>query len=193
MIRPSRGQFDVVAVTPDAGEALEVRGPVLHAVGSFQKPIGMHGKGAVQTSSPFSPRTGWPSSFQTSTFSPSPRHCSSPRQTGSTGLPSAKHETMSVPPEIELSLHVGLHARVDVIEALRHQRAAGRGSRAARAACGMSIGAMPALAQASMYFRRGAEHVHARLGLARSRTARCRRARTASRRRAAASPRSPAH
>ena len=71
--------------------------------GSFQKPIGMHGKGAVQTSSPFSPRTGWPSSFQTSTFSPSPRHCSSPRQTGSTGLPSAKHETMSVPPEIELS------------------------------------------------------------------------------------------
>jgi hypothetical protein len=62
----------------------------------------MEGNGAEQTSSPFSPTArGRPSSSKTSTFMPSPRAWISPRQTGAIGLPSAKHETMSVPPEME--------------------------------------------------------------------------------------------
>src|SRR6185503_1234450 len=34
---------------------------------------------------------------------PRPRHCSSPRYTGRSGLPSAKHEIRSVPPAIDAS------------------------------------------------------------------------------------------
>ena len=55
----------------------------------------------LQTSSPFSPITGWPASSYTSTLRPSPRLWISPRHTGPIGLPSMKQETMSVPPEIE--------------------------------------------------------------------------------------------
>ena len=69
--------------------------------GSFQNPTGMEGKGAVQTSSPFSATTALPSSFQTSTLMPRPRLWISPRQTGPMGLPSTKQEMMSVPPEME--------------------------------------------------------------------------------------------
>src|SRR5438552_1790161 len=65
---------------------------------SFQKPSGIDGNGAVQTSSPFCRRTGLPFSSYTSTFMPRPRHWSSPRQTGRVGQPSAKQEMMSVPP-----------------------------------------------------------------------------------------------
>ena len=71
--------------------------------GSFQNATGMLGNGCVQTSSPGSPRIDWPTSSQTSTAMPSPRVCNSPRQTGSTGDPSAKHEMMSVPPLIDES------------------------------------------------------------------------------------------
>ena len=85
----------------------------------------------VQTSSPLARRTtGLPSSSKTSTSMPRPRHCSSPRHTGSVGAPSAKHDTMSVPPEIDDRQQVVLHALVDVVEALRRQRAAGREHRA---------------------------------------------------------------
>src|SRR6185436_352328 len=69
--------------------------------GSFQKPIGIEGNGLVQTSSPFSPLTGLPDSSKTSTAIPNPLAWISPRHTGPVGLPSTKHETMSVPPEIE--------------------------------------------------------------------------------------------
>ncbi len=61
----------------------------------------MAGKGAVQTSSPFSPWTERPASSKTSTFMPSPRLWISPRQTGRMGQPPTKQETMSVPPEID--------------------------------------------------------------------------------------------
>ena len=47
------------------------------------------------------PRTDLPASSKTSTAMPRPRACSSPRQTGPVGSPSAKQEMMSVPPEIE--------------------------------------------------------------------------------------------
>src|SRR5687768_16748586 len=73
----------------------------LEPSGSFQKPMGMAGNGLVQTSSPFSPFTGFPLSSKTSTANPSPLAWISPRQTGPIGLPSTKHDTMSVPPEIE--------------------------------------------------------------------------------------------
>jgi hypothetical protein len=62
----------------------------------------MVGKGAVQTSSPFSPRgSARPSSSNTSTRIPSKRHCSSPRHTGRMGEPPAKQATRSVPPLID--------------------------------------------------------------------------------------------
>src|SRR5690606_23528381 len=60
----------------------------------------MLGNGTVQQSSPGMPggrRTGSPPSggARISTRMPSPRVCSSPRQTGATGLPRAKQEMMS--------------------------------------------------------------------------------------------------
>src|SRR5579859_503824 len=61
----------------------------------------MEGKGFTHTSSPGSPRSGLPSSSQISTAMPRPRHWSSPGYTGSVGLPRAKQEMMSVPPEME--------------------------------------------------------------------------------------------
>src|SRR5262249_25890152 len=72
--------------------------------GSFQKPSGIEGNGAVQTGSPLSllpAAIGLPPSSNASTFIPSPRHCSSPRHTGRVGQPSAKQDMMSVPPEID--------------------------------------------------------------------------------------------
>ena len=65
--------------------------------GSFQNITGMLGNGRVQTSSPFSPITGWPSSFHTSTQRPRPAHWISPFQTGSSGLPSTKQPTTTQP------------------------------------------------------------------------------------------------
>src|SRR5882762_7486174 len=71
--------------------------------GSFQKPTGIEGNGAVQTNSPRSSRTGLPASSKISTLIPSPRHWISPRYTGRIGHPNAKQDTMSVPPEIDVS------------------------------------------------------------------------------------------
>ena len=58
----------------------------------------MLGKGCVQTNSPAVPTTARPDSSNTATAIPSPRPWISPRRTGVSGLPSTKHETMSVPP-----------------------------------------------------------------------------------------------
>jgi hypothetical protein len=69
------------------------------------------GNGFVHTSSPFSPTTGLPASSSTSTASPSERHCSSPRNTGSTALASANAAMMSVPPEMEDRHTSGLMSR----------------------------------------------------------------------------------
>ena len=75
-----RGQLGVVAVAPDAGKALEVRRAVLarRRGRSRSRPASTE-TARVQTSSPFSPRSGRPSSSKTSTAMPRPRHCSSPR------------------------------------------------------------------------------------------------------------------
>jgi hypothetical protein len=81
--------------------------------------MGMDGNGWVQTSSPFSPRTGRPRSSKTSTAMPSAAHWISPRHTGAMGLPMTKQETMSVPPEIDDRQQVALDRRVDEVEALR--------------------------------------------------------------------------
>jgi hypothetical protein len=99
MLRP----FGEIAVAPDIVEPLEIGRPVFLAVGSFQNITGIDGKALVQTSSPFSWRTGLPSSSQTSMARPSPGPWISPRQTGCSGLPSTKQETMSVPPDIDAS------------------------------------------------------------------------------------------
>src|SRR5436190_20275977 len=69
--------------------------------GSFQKPIGIEGNGFVQTSSPFSPCSARPCSSKTSTAMPRPLHWISPLHTGRFALPRTKHETLSVPPEID--------------------------------------------------------------------------------------------
>ena len=86
----------------------------------------------MQTSSPFSPRTG---GRRRRRRRPSCRA----RGTGSrratpaaVGLPSTKHETMSVPPEIDDSSTSCLIALVDVVEAFGHERRAGREHRAQR-------------------------------------------------------------
>src|SRR4030095_2593315 len=62
--------------------------------------MGINEKGAVQTSSPFSPATARPASSQTSTFMPRPRHCSSPRYTGRSGFASPEQETMAGPARV---------------------------------------------------------------------------------------------
>ena len=54
----------------------------------------------VQTSSPTSPMTGWPCSFQASTAQPSRRHCISPGTCGSSRLPPTKAPAKSVPPDM---------------------------------------------------------------------------------------------
>ena len=60
---------------------------------------------------------------------------------------------MSVPPEIEASCTSGLIACIDVVEALRHQRRAGRQDRAqtARQVVAFAPARSPAFLQASMY------------------------------------------
>ena len=58
----------------------------------------MLGNGAVHTSSPGLPTIGLPCSSKISTCIPSERAWSSPRYTGPSGLPPAKHEMISVPP-----------------------------------------------------------------------------------------------
>jgi hypothetical protein len=65
----------------------------------------------VQTNSPLSPRSGLPSSVNTSTAMPRPGAWISPRQTGAVGSPSTKQETMSVPPEMEARCTSALMAR----------------------------------------------------------------------------------
>ncbi len=84
--------------------SLVVGGAILSVPsGSFQNPSGIVGNGAVQTSSPVSPRVRLARRSKTSTFMPSPRHCISPRQTGEIGVPRTKQETMSVPPRMDES------------------------------------------------------------------------------------------
>jgi len=41
---------------------------------------------------------------------------------GANRHPSAKHDTISVPPEIEASKHVGLYGLIDVVETVGKQR-----------------------------------------------------------------------
>ena len=97
-----RGQLDIVAVAPDAGKALEVAARYLASSGSFQKPIGIDGNGAVQTSSPLSPRRD----RLAVVVEDVDRHAEAAalqlaapdRQRRA---PSAKQEMMSVPPEID--------------------------------------------------------------------------------------------
>jgi hypothetical protein len=67
---------------------------------SFQKYKGMDGMGWVQTSSPTSPNTGSPASFQASTAQPSSRHCMTPGSCGSSRWPPTKAPAKSVPPEM---------------------------------------------------------------------------------------------
>mmetsp|Transcript_20338 Transcript_20338/g.34644 ORF Transcript_20338/g.34644 Transcript_20338/m.34644 type:complete len:211 (+) Transcript_20338:559-1191(+) len=79
------------------------------ASSSPKKHTGAATKGARQTSSALLPTTGFPPSRSYAHASrPRPKACSSPLMTGRVGLPSAKQEQMSVPPEIEARLTSGL-------------------------------------------------------------------------------------
>ncbi len=72
-------------------------------MGSFQNPTGMDGIGAVITSSPTSPVTGWPAALYASTFAPRHAPAMTPDRTGSSGLGPTKPVHTSVPPENEPS------------------------------------------------------------------------------------------
>src|ERR1700743_2159492 len=63
----------------------------------------MVGMGLVTTSSPTSPRTGWPAPSNASTATPSARQEISPGHTGTVGAPVTSAATTSVPPEVDLS------------------------------------------------------------------------------------------
>ena len=123
---PCCGQLDVVAVAPDVRESARSRrrGTWRRRDRSRSRPAST-GTARVQTSSPFSPRTGLPSSSKTSTAMPRPRHCSSPRQTGSVGVAQreAGHDVGAA--RDRRQAEVRLDALVDVVEALRRQRGAG--------------------------------------------------------------------
>src|ERR687883_616185 len=81
----------------------------LRPSGSFQNMIGMDGKGRVHTNSPFRPGGRLrPVSSHTSTAMPSPGPWISPRHTGLIGMPSTKHDTMSVPPEMGIPPGLGI-------------------------------------------------------------------------------------
>src|SRR5687767_12999228 len=121
-------------------------------VGSFQNITGMEGKGLVQTSSPFSRRTGEPNSLNTSTATPSVGACSSPRYTGASGLPATKQPQMSVPPEMEA------RCKSDLMASYTKSKLSGaRGEpvehmvRSAESLW-VSLGRQPVLRTASIYF-----------------------------------------
>ena len=69
--------------------------------GSFQKYSGIDGIGSVITSSPSSPTTGSPSSFQDAAATASIGRCSSPTVTGSSSELPMNPVATSVPPDSE--------------------------------------------------------------------------------------------
>src|SRR5262245_21764576 len=71
--------------------------------GSFQKLTGIDGIGAVMTSSPTLPTTGFPAGSYASTFEPRQRPAISPAWTGSSGEAPTKPVQTSVPPETDCS------------------------------------------------------------------------------------------
>ena len=79
--------------------------------GSFKKPTGRDGKDFVQTNSPFPRGSDAPPSSKMSTAMPSPLHCNSPAYTGNSGLPRAKQEMRSVPPEMDATGMPGFTSR----------------------------------------------------------------------------------
>ena len=122
------GPFGEVAVAPDAGEALEIGGAVLRAVGVVpERRSASRGTAWCRPARPCRRARGLPSSSQTSTAMPRPGPGSRRARPARSGSPSTKQETMSVPPEIEARCMSGLMRVVDVVEALRRQRRAGRG------------------------------------------------------------------
>jgi hypothetical protein len=118
------GDLGVVAVAPDVVEAREIRRPVPGAVVVVPEADRHHREGRVHTSSPFSPRTGVPVSSNTSTAMPRPLHWISPATPAAWV---AEHEARNDvgAARDRRQAEVGLDLAIDVLEALRHQRAAG--------------------------------------------------------------------
>ena len=162
--------------------------------GSFQKPTGIDGNGLVQTSSPLAAaqrlavlvehldRHAEPAAPGSRRATPARSGCRSTKQRDDVGAAGDRGE-------VQMSCFT---CCVDVVEALGDQRRAGREHRAQRSrACASVDRPTPAFAHGVDVLRRGAEEGHAS-PRRRSRTARCRRDGTASRRRAAASRSAPA-
>ena len=83
---PPLGDRDPVAVPPDAREDVEVRLAVAgRRRGRSRSRPACDGIGAVMTSSPSSPITGWPAGSNASTLAPRQRQAISPSYTGSSG------------------------------------------------------------------------------------------------------------
>ena len=97
------GDAREVAVPPHVGPPRPVRLEV--ALGSLNSPRVMPGHGFVHTSSPTSPRTGWPSSSNTSTAMPSDGPPSEHGVIGCTTCGDRKHAPTSVPPEMLITGH----------------------------------------------------------------------------------------
>ena len=142
-----------VAMAPDVGEALEIGGAVFRAVGIVPEPHRHRRErlGADQLARLPAHRAGRPRSTpRPPCRGPAPgSRRARPAQVGS---PQTKHDTMSVPPEIEARCTSGLDVLIDVVEALRRQRRAGRGDQPhGWRDRGCWRGSSPAFLQASMY------------------------------------------
>ena len=157
------GDLAVVAVAPDAGKLLEVRGAVLGAVGIVPEADRHRGKRArADELALLAVAPSCPASSNTSTSRPRPGTGSRRATPGSIGLPSTKHETMSVPPEIDDEAHVALHVLGTRSRSLRARAASrSRGWRAARSRRCVSPGFTPGLGERVDELRGGAEVRHA--------------------------------
>src|SRR5438552_16863696 len=111
----------------------------------------MHGNGLVQTSSPLAPSADLPCSSNTSTARPRPRAWISPRHTGPIGLPSTKQEMISVPPEIDARWMVAFTWLQTQSKLSATSGEPVEVMARTLVSLWVLIGAMPALAQASMY------------------------------------------
>ena len=106
------GDLHVVAVAPYAGElARNTRRDTSRRRDRSRTPPASTGTARCRPSSPGLAAHRLARVVETSTFMPRPRHCNSPRQTGSSGLPSAKQEMMSVPPGYRRQQHALLDSR----------------------------------------------------------------------------------
>ena len=186
---PCARPFGEVAVVPDAGEALEIGGAVFLAVGIVPELHRHRGErhGADQLALAFGERLAVRRIDVHRHAEAGRLDLALPHRRGRIAEHEARHDVGAARDRGEV--HVGFDVAVDVFEAFRRQRRAGRGDHPQRRELVRAHRRDAGLAAGVDVFRRGAEHGDAlvlRIVPERGR----RRARTASRHRASASRRS---